>query len=84
MLPPVSIESLDIWFQVQHSPFWTNFAFACKTENLGSLYSQALLILTKSLKSKNLVVHGQKFKDPQSSTCLTSSQKRVLDLESEV
>ena len=27
MLPPVSIESLDLWFQVQHSPFWTNWNF---------------------------------------------------------
>ena len=32
-------------------------AFACKTETLGSLYSHALLILTKSSKSKNQVVH---------------------------
>ena len=32
--------------QVQHAPLYTNLAFACKTETLSSLYSQALLILT--------------------------------------
>ena len=40
----VSIEPLDLWFQVQHAPLYTNLAFACKTETLGSLYSHALLI----------------------------------------
>ena len=44
----MSIESLDLWFQVQHSPFWINLAFACKTETLGVLYGHALLMLTKS------------------------------------
>ena len=34
---PVSIEPLDLWFQVQHSPFWTYLAFACKTETLGTI-----------------------------------------------
>ena len=46
MLPPVSIEPLDLWSQVQHAPLYTNLAFACNTETLGSLYSHALLILT--------------------------------------
>ena len=66
MLPPVSIEPnplINLWFQVQHSPFWTNWTFACKTETLGSFYSHALLIPTKSFKSKNQVGHKQKFKD---------------------
>ena len=58
--------------------------FACKAENLGSLYSHALLILTQSSKSsKNQVVQEQKFKD-LSSTCQVSVERRVLDLESEV
>ena len=35
----VSIEALDIWFQVQHAPLYTNLAFACKTETLSSLHS---------------------------------------------
>ena len=48
MLPSVSIELLNLWFQVQQSPFWTNLAFTCKTETLGYLYSHALLIPTKS------------------------------------
>ena len=68
MLPPVSIEPrplMNMSFQVQHSPFWTNLAFGCKTETLDSLYSHALLILTKYLKLKNQVVHEQKFKDLQ-------------------
>ena len=89
MLPPVSIESLDLWFQVQHSPFWTNLTFACKTDTLGSLvmlyWFHALLILTKSPKSKkNQVVHEQNFKYLRSSTSQISSEKRVLDLETEV
>ena len=53
----VSIEPLDLWFQVQHVPLYINLAFACKTETLSSLYSHALLILTKSSKSKHQVVH---------------------------
>ena len=54
---------------------WTNLAFACKTGTLGSLYSHALLIQTKSSKSKFDVhvqiskVHEQIFKDLLSSTC---------------
>ena len=64
--------------------FWTNLAFTCKTGTLGPLYSHALLILTKSSKSKNQVVHEQKFKDLLSRTCLTRSGRRVLDLETEV
>ena len=28
----VSIEPLDLWFQVQHAPFYTNLSLACKTE----------------------------------------------------
>ena len=58
-----NVETLDLWFQVQHSPLWTNLAFACKTETLGSLHSHALLILTESSKSKNQVVHEHNFKD---------------------
>ena len=69
---------------------WTNLAFACKTGTLGSLYSHALLIQTKSSKSKFDVhvqiskVHEQIFKDLLSSTCQISSERRVLNLESEV
>ena len=66
---PVSIEPLYLWFQVQHSLFWTNLSFSCKAQTLGSLYSHALLILTNSSKSKNQVVHEQKLKDLLSSTC---------------
>ena len=76
--------SHSLWFQVQRSPFWTNFVFACKTGNLGSLYSHSLLIPTKWLKSKNKVMQEQKFKDPLSSTCPLSSERRVLDLASKV
>ena len=79
----VSIEPLDLWFQVQHAPLYTNLTFACKTENLSSLYSHALLILTKSSKSKHQVVYEQKFKD-LSSTCQVCVEKSMLDLESEV
>ena len=83
----VSIEGrplINLWFQVQHSPFWTNLTFASKTEILESLYSQALLILTESSKFKNQVVHEQKFKDLLRSTCQVSRERIVLNLESEV
>ena len=80
----VSFEPLDLWFQVQHAPLYTNLAFACKTETLSSLYSHALLILTESSKSKNQVVHEQEFKDLLSSTCQVSVERSMLDLESEV
>ena len=79
----VSIEPLDLWFQVQHAPFYTNLAFVCKTETLSSLYSHGLLILTKSSKSKHPLVHEQKFKDLLSSTCQVSVERSMLDLESE-
>ena len=47
MLLLVRIEP-SLQFQVQHSPFRTkNWAFACKTETLGSLYSHTLIIPTK-------------------------------------
>ena len=62
----------------------TNFAFACRTETLSSLHSHALLILTKSSKSKHQVVHEQKFKDLLSSTCQVSVERSMLDLGSEV
>ena len=53
-------------------------------KTFGSLYSHALLILTKSFKSKNQVVHEQKFKDPLSSTWQISPERRVMDFKSEV
>ena len=62
--------------------FYTNLAFARKTETLGSLYSYVLLI--PAAKSKNQVMHEQKFKDLLSSTWQVSVERRVLDFESEV
>ena len=85
MLHLVGIEPRpNLWFQVQHSPFWTKLTFACKIENLGSLCSHALLILTESSRSKNQVVHEQKLKDLLSSTCQIGSERIVLGLESKV
>ena len=75
---------MNLWFQVQHSLFWTNLTFACKTETLGSSYNHALLILTESSKSKHQAVHEQKFKDLLSSTYQVSAEKIVLDFESAV
>ena len=80
----VSIEPLDLWFQVQHAPFYTTLVLASKTETFSSLYSHALLILTKSSKSKHQVVHEQKFKGLLSSSCQVSVERSMLDLESEV
>ena len=87
MLPPVSTEPrqiMNLWFQVQQSPFYTNWAFACKTETFGSLYSHALLIVNMSSKLKNQVVHEQKFKNLLSSKYPVSVKRRMFDLESEV
>ena len=39
MLSQVRIEPgplINLWFQVQHSPFWANREVDCKTETLGS------------------------------------------------
>ena len=47
------------------------------------IYSHALLILTKSSKSKHQVVHEQKFKDLLSNTCQVSVERSMLDLQSE-
>ena len=76
--------SHNLWFQVQHYPFWTKLTFACKTETLGSLHSHTLLILTESSESNNQVVHEQKFKDLLNSTCQVSPERLLLDFESEV
>ena len=78
----MSIEPLDLGdSRVQHAPLYTNLAFACKTETLSSLYSHALLILTKSSKSNYQMVHEQKFKDLLSSICQVSVERSMLDLE---
>ena len=53
--------SHSLWFQVQHSPFYTNLTFACKTENLVSIYSHALLIPLNPAKSQYQVVYEQGF-----------------------
>ena len=53
-----------IGLKVQSLTKWAKKAFACRSETFRFLYSQALLILTKSSKSKNQMVHEQKFKDP--------------------
>ena len=78
MLSPVGIEPRPLL------NLYINLTFACKTETSGSLYIHALLVLLKSSKSKHQVVHEQKFKDLQSSTCQASVERIVLDLESEV
>ena len=57
---------------------------ACKTKTLGSLYSHALLILTKSSKFKNQAVNEHNFKDLRSSKCPISLERIVCDLESDV
>ena len=80
MLPSVGIEPGPLI----NSDSKSNLTFACKTETLGSLYSHALLILLKSLKSKYQVVKEQKFNDLLSSTCPVSVESMVFDLESEV
>ena len=59
----------DILPNVTDDIIW-HCALACKSKPLGTLYSHALLILNKNhSKSKNQVVHEQKFKDLLSSKC---------------
>ena len=81
---PQWLLNLSLCFQVQNSNLWTNLVFACKTETLGFIYSHTLLILNKSSKSKNQMVHEEKFKDLLSNTFQISMERRVIDLESEV
>ena len=73
MLPPVSIEPLDLWLI---SALKSNTLLSELTEMLGSLKSHALLILTKSSKSKNQLMDEQKLKDLLSSTCQISQRSR--------
>ena len=83
--PPMSNEPrplISLWFQVQHFCKSGQTWHLLIKLRLQALYSHALLILTKSHKSKNQVAHEQKCKD-LSSTCHISPERRVLDLESE-
>ena len=83
-LQNATLVSMDLWFQVQHAPLYTNLVLACKTDTLSSIYSCALFILTKSSKSEHWVVCGQEFGDHLSSTCQVSVVRSMLDLGSEV
>ena len=56
-------DARDFYWLKSPMPNLAKLAFACNSETFRSLYSHALLILTKS-KSKTQVVHEQKFKDP--------------------
>ena len=64
----------------QHSHLWTNLTllvlliYSCSIDSSKS----------KSSKSKNHVMHEDKFKFILSSICQVSVDRRVLDLESEV
>ena len=60
MLPLVGIEPLAQ--DSKSNMLLSTLTWHLLTETLGSLYSHALLILTESSKSKNQVVHEQKFK----------------------
>ena len=49
--------------------------------HLRSSYGQALLVVTKWSKSKiEMVLYKRQFRDILSSTCLDSSERRILDL----
>ena len=75
-LPAVDLDLMqDIitGLRVQSLTNWAKQAFTFKSESFKSLYIHALLILTKPSKSKNQVVHEQKFKIPLSSTYQFSS-----------
>ena len=81
-LPPMSLDLMQeiiTGLRVQCLTNWANQAFACKSETFRSLYSHGLLILTKSSKSKNQMVHEQKFKHSLNSTHQFSSVGLALD-----
>ena len=44
------LASDSLGFLVQHAPSYTDLTFACNTETLRSLYSHALLILTRIIQ----------------------------------
>ena len=69
-------DARDYYWLKSPMPNLAKLAFACNSETFRSLYSHALLILTKS---KTHVVHEQKFKDPLTSTCQFSSVGWTLD-----
>ena len=63
-LTPIGLDLMQetiTGLRVQCLTNWANQAFACKSEIFRSLCNHAILILTKSSKSKNQVVHEQKF-----------------------
>ena len=64
MVPSVRVELVISDILVWCSAFWAKFTFADNSETLSSLYGHALLILTKSSKSKNHVVHEQRQSSP--------------------
>ena len=76
MLPPVSIELLDFW--LQHSPVWTNLAFACVTEILGYLYSCCIDSKIKWYMNRRLKIScGVHAIIAQKGECWTRNQSRV-------
>ena len=84
MLPPVQIESgLPSDSKSNTFNFELNGHLVVKLRLFGSSYCHTLYALTRLSKSKNQLEHGQEFKDPQSSTGQISSERRVLDFESE-
>ena len=79
MLPQVGIEPGPLIASDSKSNTILSYTnFACKTETLGFLYSNALWILLKPSKTKHQVVHEQKFKDLLSSTCQHNADKNSL------
>ena len=72
-LPPEGLGWMQQIISLRVLTNWAKLTFACKSKTFKSLYSHALLILTKSSKSKYQVVPEQKFKDPLNSTCQFSS-----------
>ena len=78
-LPPVGLDLMQeiiTGLRVQCLTNWAKLAFACKSKTFRSWYSHTLLIPTESSKSKNQVVHEQKFKDSLNSTCQFSQLVR--------
>ena len=58
MLPLVGIEPGPLWFRIQHSPFYINLAFVCKTETLGSLAFVCKTVTLGSLYSHALLIRS--------------------------
>ena len=64
MLPPMSIEPLDLWFQVQHSFFWANWGPRIQY-SLGSTFCYWIFLFSSSKASNSNDANFGSFEKPR-------------------